>query len=556
MSETYKLFIEQEGVNHVKVFKAEGDGFVNTWNFPLKGDDEPIVFNQFYTESNFAIINWDGWVRMFNAVNKEELVNYKLYGKVTSRGIFSLDKSELYVAYTKDSTNLLAIFNLHTYELSIIQMPDIYSDSIEVRKDGNLLFYKHDWERSDDKKIYKHFYSVLDMHTKNIEQYELAYAPQYSFGEFKPVVDIQHNRVIMPAYDDVVYKTTTEGETIFEFRIALFDLNTFDLKILSVRDFPVSQLGCSEYECEEMAEVLVSPNRKKDYYKSSQEFYENLTTIKIADDGFWLCWRGGIVRKINSDFSMSPLLVTDTRPNDTTKGMFQHSYFHSHLFHIDNSTIVFAEALDFYTCPTPEFNHADLKIPIALHLVQTSLDEIYNLRYSSEQKNEIKNRDYIQIEVNDLSKKKDFTDALLQMETVVSDLNAAGIGATLLFTITDKKGKTLQEPEFFEEAMEYNPEGIKSIIEKFIQYKNAKYTYRNSEETALCYAVFELAKKGDRYITTVLHYLNTIDLDHDVFCKENIFPLLEEYYKQDELLKNMKSVSKKLAEWYSYYCEG
>jgi hypothetical protein len=556
MSATYKIIVEQEGINHIKIFKAEADGFVNEWNIPLKGDNEPIVFNAFYTESNFAIINWDGWVRMFNADNKEELVNYKLHGKITSRGIFSLDKSELYVAYTNDSINYLATFNLHTYELGIMQLPDVYYDSIEIRKDGNLLFYKHDWERPGDKKIYRHFYSVLDMHTKNIEQFELVYPPQFSFGEFKPVVDIEQNRVIMPAYDDVVYKTNTEGETVFEFRIAIFDLNTFDLKIVSVRDFPKDQLGCSEYESEEMAEAFLSPDRNRDYYDSSLNFYENLTTIKITANGFWLCWRGGIVRKINSDFSMSPLLVTDTRPNNTTKGIFQHAYFHSHLFHIDNSTIVFAEALDFYTCPMPEFNNADIHTPIALHLSKTSLDEIYKLNYSKEQKNEIENLDYIQIEVANLSKKKGFTDALLQMESIVSDLTAAGIGSTLFFIITDKKGKKLQEPEFFAEAINHNPKGVQSIIEKFIQYPKAQYTYRNEEETALCHAVYELAKKGNLYIKTVLQYLAAIDLDHDVFNRENTFPLLEENNKHTTLLKEMKTVSGELAEWYKYYCEG
>ena len=38
-TEKYKFFIEQEGVNHVKVFKASGNNYVNDWNFPLNGDD-------------------------------------------------------------------------------------------------------------------------------------------------------------------------------------------------------------------------------------------------------------------------------------------------------------------------------------------------------------------------------------------------------------------------------------------------------------------------------------------------------------------------------------
>ncbi len=557
MSENYKIVIEQEGLNHVKIFKYKDGRFVNDWNFSLKGDDEPIIFKEFYTETKFVIINWDGWVRLYDVSTQATLLDYKLKGKIDTRAVLALDKSKLYVAFSQDSNqSYLATFDLDTLQKTAIELPDIYNESLQIRKDGNLLFYKHDWEHVDKIKIYKHFYSVLDPNVMTIEQFELPFAPQFSFNESKPVVDIKNNSVIMPAFGDVAFKTNSSGETVFECLIVLLDLNTFEiLQLLSVRDFPKNQLGCTEYDGEEMANQFLSSPKTEDYSDAVRDFYENLTTIKIVSDGFWLCWRGGILRKVDSDFNLSPLLVTSSRPRSSGLGMFQDHYFHSHLYHIDSSSIMLAEALDFYKTPMPNLDIADLETPIALELENTSLDEFYLLSYSNEKQSEIENRDKIPIQVKDFSTKKSFVDALVQIEMMVSDLKTQEIGSTLIFGISDTKGKTLEEPAFFAKAVEYAPELIKSIIEKFIQIKKAKYLYRTAEETALCHAVFELAKKGDSYLDITLQYLAAIDLDHDVFNIENVLPILEETYTAKELKKKMQAISKALAEWYQNYCQ-
>lgn len=555
--EKYKVFTEQEGVNHVKIYVSEGSQYVNDWNFPLKGDDEPIILSEFYTESRFVLMNWNGWIRAYDADTKELVFDHKLNGSVDAKAVLSLDKSKLYVALSIDSSAYLVQISLDTFAIETIELSDIYNDLLQIRKDGSLLFYKEDWQHVEDKKVYKHFYSVLDVNTKNIQQFELPYAAQFSFNEFKPVIDIDNNWVIMPAYEDVAHKTNSSGETIFEFKIVLYDLNSFEIvKSLSVREFPLNQLGYSEYECKEMNELFLNSERNKSYYKALREFYDNLNSIQVVTDGFWLCWRGGILRKINSTFNMSPLLVMSSRPHNSGEGMFEHSGFHSYLYQIDEQKIILTEHLDLYKSSMPEINFTDPETPIAIHFEETSLEEIFNLRSSTENKNEAELRNYIQINVNDLSQKKGFTDALKQIETVVSDLNAAGIGSILKFIIYDTKGKTYQEPEFFAEATEHDTKHIISIVNKFIDYPKAKYIYRNDEETALCYAVFELAKKGNDYISTVFSYLTAIDLDHDVFTKEYIFPLLEENYGRDELMKKMEAISEELAEWYGYYCEG
>lgn len=558
MSEKYKIFVEQEGINHVKVLKSEGNGFVNFWNFPLKGDDEPIIFKEFYTDSRFAIINWDGWIRLFDANIQTTLVDHKLNGKINSRAVFSLDKSKLYVTYTDDSSNHhLAILNLNNYEIDTLTLPNIHQKLMEIRKDGCLLFYKHDWETIEDKKVFKHFYSVLNLDDLKINQFELAFAPQFSFGEFKPVIDIENNRAILPVYDDVPHKTNASGEIVFEYRIALFDLDTFDIThVLSVRDFPKNQLGYYESDGEEMAELFLGTDRNKEYTNIQRDFFENLTSIKVVKDGMWLCWRGGIIRKIDSDFNLSPLLVTDSLPNNTIKGMFKHAYFDSHLYHIDDTTIVLAAAKDLYKTSIPTFDTANIVTPIPLPLERTSLDELYNLTYSKENLKEIKLRDSIQITVTDLSTEAGIIDALTQLETIVTDLKAAGIGHTLLLIFNDTKETTLQEPEFFAKAAAIAPERIQAILEKAMAHNSIRFIYRNEEESVLCHAVAELAKNGAAYVDTIIKYLNAIDEpDYDEFVRENIIQYLEKTYSVEVMKKKTKAFSPELGEWYELYRE-
>ncbi|WP_028980653.1 hypothetical protein [Sporocytophaga myxococcoides] len=168
-------------------------------------------------------------------------------------------------------------------------------------------------------------------------------------------------------------------------------------------------------------------------------------------------------------------------------------------------------------------------------------------------KQEIPKRNEIKIEVKDLSTKESILDALTQMEAAVSDWE--NFAKVLIFSVIDLKGKALEEPDFFAEAIKHedSQDKIQSIIEKFIQYPKVKYIYRNPEETALCYAVFELAKMGEDYLDTIFKYLAAIDMDHDVFNIENLIPLLEEMYSQNVLLGKMKAISENLSEWYKYY---
>lgn len=555
----YKLIIEREGINQVKVFeKQKNDFYTNNWNFSLKGDDEPIILSEFYNENQFVIINWNGWIRLFDANSKVLLLDYNLNGNIDAKAVFSIDKSKIYIVLKdKEYKIFLATLCLVSHKVQLQELGNYFSSYLQIRNDGCLLFYKQDWERVNSKKIFEHGFTVYNPITRASKYYSLPYCPNSSFGDVKPFINTQKNIGIMPYFGDVTVKKETEEKLLFEFKIMLFDLNSFQYELLSVRDFEENQLGCFDYNCNELAEQFLDPSQTDDYNEALLEFNENLYSITFVEDGFWLCWRSGVLRKVYDDKSFSPLLVTSSMSNDSNNGMFQFSIFHSNLYKIENNRAYLFEHSNYYAFELPEIvnQKSDLLIPIQLK--EITIEEIENLTYSQENVKEIANLDKVLIFVDDLSNEENLINALKQLEAKVTSIDSLGIGTKLIFQIEDKKGNILNEESFFEKVIKLKQalHLTASIIESFCHYPKAKYVYRNDEQTALCFAVLELAKQGEAYLETVLLYLATIDLDHDVFNRENLIPYLEETYSRDFLMKRIKLVSEDLLEWLEYYWE-
>ncbi|WP_445456698.1 hypothetical protein [Flavobacterium sp. HNIBRBA15423] len=554
----YKLLMHLDGVNQVKIFKHQTNGlYTNEWNFSLKGDDEPIVMSEFYNENQFAIINSDGWIRLFDADKKELLLDYKLNGDNDAKAIFSIDKSKIYIAFRdKDYQAYLATFEIKTLKVDLQEIQD-YKSNLEIRNDDSLLFYKIDWEYINKKEKYTHGFTVYNSITKESTYYDLPYAPSSSFGEVKPFISTQKNIGIMPYYGNVDVKKGNNEELLFDFKIMLFDLNTFKYELLSVRDFEQNQLDRYVNYCSELVSKFLNPNDEEDYNDAVIEFCDNLNSIEFVEDGFWLCWRSGVLRKVYDDKTLSPLLVTSEMSNANMAGMFEFTTFHAYIHKITDKKIFLSEHTDYYVFDLPEITNQKSEMLIPIYLKKIDLEEIDKLTYNKENDKEISNLGKIIIEVNDLSKEEDLINALQQIENKISNIEELGIGTKLVFHLEDKKGTVLNEKDFFEVVIgfEQAPEKVRSIIEKFCHYSKARYTYRNEEETALCYAVLELAKQGEKYLNIVIQYLSKIDLDHDVFNIENLLPYLEQQYTRDFLKKNIKLISEDLLEWYEYYCE-
>ena len=140
-------------------------------------------------------------------------------------------------------------------------MPDIYSDSIEVRKDGNLLFTNTIGKVQTIKNI-QTFLFCTGYTYKNIELIWIGICPQYSFRRFKPVVDIGHNRGVYLLMMMYYIKQLHWRWNRFRIQDSACLVEYIWSEDIICSWFPVSQLGCSEYECREMA-VLVSPNGRR-----------------------------------------------------------------------------------------------------------------------------------------------------------------------------------------------------------------------------------------------------------------------------------------------------
>ena len=555
----YKLLISSEGVNQIKIFEKQKNGiYANSWNFPLVGDDEPIILSDFYNENQFVIINWNGWIRLFDVEKRELIIDYNLNGNITAKAIFSLDKSEIYITLDdKENKTFLVTLCLTTYKIEFQELGNCLSSYLQIRKDGCLLIYKQDWEYKNNKKVYCHGFTLYNPVAKEKHYYPLPHVPHSSYDVVKPFIDAQKNKGIMPFYGEVTVKNGENQNTLFEYKIMIFDLNSFEIELLNVRDFEENQLGCFDYNCKELAEQFINANDNEEYKEAVSEFCENLYSVTFVEDGFWLCWRSGVLRKVYDNKTLSPLLVTSLMPNMTIEGMHEYITFHSYLYKIEEKQIVVYEHSDYYVFDLPAITNKKSKVSIPIQLRQVTIEEIENLTYSQEKLNEISTLNKVLIFVEDLSKVDGLIYALKQIETNVAFIENIGIGTKLVFHIEDKKGIVLSEQDFFEKVMllENAPKIVQSILEKFCHYPKAKYVYRNEEETALCHAVLELAKFGEMYLDTVITYLATIDIDHDVFNRENLIPYLDEQYTRDFLIKTVKSVSEDLLEWLEYYWE-
>jgi hypothetical protein len=551
---TYKLLVERDGVSQVKVFKQQANGvFVNDWNFSLK-EDEPIIFSEFFNETQFAIIGRDGWLGLFDADSKSILLDHKL--GAGSSAIISPDKSHIYIGFKdNDYQGYVAILDVSTLNIDIHKV-DGYKESIALRQDGGLLLYNHDWQYVNNEKISEHGFALYNPLTKESEFFKLPYPPPAKIGfEFVgPCINAQKNIGVMPFFGKVTAKKSGDRH-LFEFKLLTFELTGFKTEILSVRDYEEDQLGCYDDNCTEMASCFLSSIEDKNYLDSVAEFCEDLNSIVFVENGFWLCWRGGILRKVYDDKRLSPLLVTSSISGNSDKRIF--STFHSNLFRLSDEAIVLSEHEDYYVCDLQEIENLASETIIPLSLEKTDIQTVEKLVYTAEDLIEIEGLGKIHIKVNNFENDESIQDALEQMQVKTNSMDTLGIGSQLVFQMEDMAGNILEEPKFFRRAitLKQGPAMIARIVDNFCRYSKARYMHRNEEEGALCHAVFELAQYGEDYLDVVIKYMATIDIDHDVFVAETLLPYLNEKYSRDFLIKRVKPFSERLLEWLEGYWE-
>ncbi|GAA0194336.1 hypothetical protein GCM10009122_57750 [Fulvivirga kasyanovii] len=535
-TDLHEIIIEQDGINHVKVLKpASSNSKRLIWSFSLHGDNEPIIFKEFYTASKFAIINWNGWLRAYDLDAQEKIYETQLEGSVDTRAVFSPDKAMLYVAYNKDYNPMLASFPLADLSKGTVsELPEkLYSGHLQMRGDGRLLMYFNEEEYISGEEKWTHGYVVYDPGTSQPERYEMPYAQRDSFEAKEPAIHAGKNIGVMPYWGDLEIEKSEMGGPRFIYKIMVFDLSTFNvLRIIPVRAFSTSQLACYESECDEMAEIFQERPSESGYDEAFVSFCNELYSIVFDkyDDAVWLCWRGGIVRKVGLDGSISPLLITTAVQGEANQ---EFAFFHAFIKHIEDDFLILEEGKK-YKMPLADVDltSGEEYIPVTLSVLD---EEIITSDPATEEQFQAE-KGKVVIVVDDLNQAESLLHALDQMATLTEDIPALGYGDKLAFLIKDTIGLTMDDRQFFKKALPIPgaPEKIKKVVDNFIRYERAGRLYIDSEETALCYAVYELASSSPAYIETALRYLSVIDEDHDVFNTETLIPTLMEVYKGTE----------------------
>lgn len=550
MISEYKIILEQDGENHVKVLlRTSRTDYQLVWSFTLEGDDEPIVLSQFYSPVRFAVVNWDGWVRICDISSREIIFSDKLELKIDARAVFSPDFQNLYVVGSADRETFFTAYSLGEMPEKTAQVNinrNAYAGFLQARKDGNLLFYYNNHERTDTGKVFNHGYYLADFQQGHLIQNDLPNPALTQFDKKEPLVVAQANLGFMPSWEQVRVIVNDLGEEEFEYSAVAFTLDTFEI----IRKIPVRTLKQSElayYEIDkEMAEYSKSGEWNEDHRECLEEFYSTLRSMVYDEKShaIWMCWEGGVLVRLDlTDFSVSPALAIASLPDSRTEGAFNFPQFQPEIYEAGREYLLLNEADKLYEL---SLTGLDLRSPckyLEVHLSSFNMNIIAPTEVEKAEKYRSKNI----IEVKDLLDEDSVHDALNQIQLISRDIDNARKGDTLAFAVKDSKGKVLLDDQFFELAarVDQGLEKIALTVRQFAAYPKASQLYINEEETALCYANLELAKAGPEHLEDVYEYLAAIDDGHDVFNRETLMLLLAEKYADTV---HMKSIVERLTE--------
>lgn len=134
--EAYRILIEQEGVNHVMIFKAEDNGYVNDRNFPLKVIDNNLYYNGTLTWT----ISDDIKQVNLNSISEGVKATYPIRG--VTRSQLCKNSGKLY--YTSSIDAYSALNNFYEFNPSTTHQLIATGDYIvpkNLRMVGQFLYF-------------------------------------------------------------------------------------------------------------------------------------------------------------------------------------------------------------------------------------------------------------------------------------------------------------------------------------------------------------------------------------------------------------------------------
>ncbi|HRX17233.1 MAG TPA: hypothetical protein P5123_13030 [Spirochaetota bacterium] len=554
----YKIKVTDEGNNQVEVLKKITENHYRIeWTFTLKKDSNPIVLSEMYNDDCFVIVNWNAWVRAYSISKKELIYEKKFNGNISSSAALSKDNTELFTAYRCKDGNFLDVISLTDFstEKSILLPDDLNPGFLACGPGETVLFYKSDVDFGEKA---SHGYYTVNLISEKISYTEMEYPQLDEFETAAPVISLKHNIGAMPLWD-VEIKMDSNNEPLFIMKIMLFDLNSFKIiKSIPVREFRVEELSCRESASEETAEALLKKAGSSsngllskffqktssdednidldEYYESMVEFISgNLYSIFFYDEkSFWVSFRGGIVRRVGFDGSLSPLFKTVSLPDFSNEQMQTPDEilktFHSHIGSVDNKRVILQAHNELYQM---DINESELTSKEAVIEKALSEKKKEHVEISENDKKKIEDKDATIINVKNIKSNTGLLEALDQIVELTADIDEIKSGHLLIFKVSDGE-KELPEEEFFKKAVSIKGAANKiiKIIDNFTTYKEASRLYYNEETTALAYAVYYLTKSDPQYIDYAIKYLSVIDAEHDFFNGNMLLPMLFEKYSE------------------------
>ncbi len=549
----YQIWIQRKGSNSVYIarsidpLKRELE-----WIFPLKGNDEPIVLQHFYTETKCLVMDWRGHLWALDVEKKKLIFERDFEARLSCRACISRCGQQLYVSHQFEprggsfrcfDTKLTALSLVDFSELCTWNLPeDVDEEYFCERKDGKLLYYSASdsrWCDSALSKGYWHAFDVLDLEDGSCTHHELPSPPRTTFDRKGPWYDLENDRCALVNWDDIECQRAEDGTARFLMRFNIIDLHSFEVVHSPVvREFHTAHLTCFESKDQEVADLLLGDARGEHYDEAMNDMLEYTNTVSFCDtDAMWICWRAGVVRKMAVDGSWrSPLFAAATGDRSNCTEAFSMRCTHTHLLsaHADHVLLVEHGERHRITFTAEQLVATDEFIPV--HLESKGLPELETITPRGF-KRQMEEMGKVVISVANLTEEASILDALEQMIVVTQDIGAIRNGHELIFLIRDKKGKKRYDHNFFKEAIKVPraAEKIAELLDNFIRYPDAESLYIHAEATALCYAMDELVGHDGRYIDLALRYLSVIDEEHDVFCAETLVPhMLSEYGDKQE----------------------
>ncbi len=528
----YVIQILREKTNVVRVFEKQGEGGELVWQFPLDRNTNPIVLKTFIDGSRFMIMDWEGALWCFDVEQKSRLYFNDFKAGLSSRALLSDDGKFLYLYLKSDKPRVENLAVMELSKFSIVKEfkfeHPLHDYGFWRRKDGTFIVYFLD---GDDE---EHGFITLDPSGKKHTRYDLSLSRHSDFDAFPPWIDTENNIGVRRYYDLEIKKSG--GKELFVSKVAVFDLDTFkDTVIIPAREFPPEQVGSygDEKEPDPLVEELREAFAENQLTEDTDEFTDFINTVKFTGDGyFWICYQGGVLRKIALDGSRLSSYVLAKE-----KGMpyppFMNKRFHTHIESVNEPEIILRQHDTWYRLTLPDRDLFGKDEFIEVDAVE--FDPYGHFTVSKKAKKKKEELGLVTVTVKNIQDRDDLLSALNEIEKLTRKIKKIRSGETLAFLIKDGK-KSLDEKKFFKKAAEY-PEAlpvIRKIIENYVSYDKHGELYTDIETTALAWAVEALVSKDPEYMESYMDYLSVIDMEHDVVNRETIIPKLLKKYRNED----------------------